>query len=72
MNMDLDAVCLSAARILLPVHLSPRDLSAGFSPVKIPGLLLSQLRVARPLFKKHLFIYLATPGLSCGMQALVP
>ena len=72
MNRDLDVVCLSAARIRPPVHLSPRDLSAGFSPVKIPGLLLSQLRVARPLFKKHVFIYLAMPSLSCGKQDLVP
>ena len=37
-----------------------------------PWAALSQLRVARPLFKKHLFIYLATPGLSCRMQDLVP
>ena len=63
---------LSAARMLFPVHFSAWDISAGFSPVKIPGLLLLQLRVARPLFKKHLFIYLAMPGLSCGMQDRVP
>ena len=70
MDVHLDAVCLSAARMLLPLHLSPRDLSAGFSPVKIPGR-LNHSSEWPDLFLRSI-IYLATPGLSCGMQDLVP